>query len=118
VVVENGDGSVESAEQPQGNGTIANNNETYIITNETDPNCTHKIQVFTKQGSAVADEGSNSASAAAGTSGSGNGKEGATATSVAEDDIVIVKDNGNVVETVSQNSVEGNGPVVTPATSE
>ncbi|CAK5088526.1 unnamed protein product [Meloidogyne enterolobii] len=98
--------------QNGGNDTTAKNNDTFIITNETDPNCTHKIQVFTKQG---------------GTSGStekpkstnngegdivcvGNDKAGTTTTqNDMDEDIIIVKDNGSIAETVSQcSSVDGN----------
>ncbi|CAK5086268.1 unnamed protein product [Meloidogyne enterolobii] len=99
--------------QNGGNDTTAKNNDTFIITNETDPNCTHKIQVFTKQGGT---SGSSTEKAKPSNNGEGdivcvgNDKAGTTATqNDMDEDIIIVKDNGSIAETVSQcSSVDGN----------
>nr|CAD2192859.1 unnamed protein product [Meloidogyne enterolobii] len=99
--------------QNGGNDTTAKNNDTFIITNETDPNCTHKIQVFTKQGGT---SGSSTEKPKPSNNGEGdivcvgNDKAGTTTTqNDMDEDIIIVKDNGSIAETVSQcSSVDGN----------
>lgn len=99
--------------QNGGNDTTAKNNDTFIITNETDPNCTHKIQVFTKQGGT---SGSSTEKPKPASNGEGDiicvgtDKAGTTTTqNDMDEDIIIVKDNGSIAETVSQcSSVDGN----------
>lgn len=98
--------------QNGGNDAAAKNNDTFIITNETDPNCTHKIQVFTKQG------GTSGSTEKAKTANNDGGDvvcvgtdKGGTSTSQndGDEDIIIVKDNGSIAETVSQcSSIDGN----------
>uniref|UniRef100_A0A915M1T2 NAD(P)H-hydrate epimerase n=1 Tax=Meloidogyne javanica TaxID=6303 RepID=A0A915M1T2_MELJA len=89
--------------QNGGNDTAAKNNDTFIITNETDPNCTHKIQVFTKQGGT---SGSSTEKPKPANNGEGDiicvgtDKAGTTTTqNDMDEDIIIVKDNGSIAET-------------------
>uniref|UniRef100_A0A914LR71 Chromo domain-containing protein n=1 Tax=Meloidogyne incognita TaxID=6306 RepID=A0A914LR71_MELIC len=89
--------------QNGGNDTAAKNNDTFIITNETDPNCTHKIQVFTKQGGTSGSSTEKPKPANNGESDIvcvGTDKAGTTTTqNDMDEDIIIVKDNGSIAET-------------------
>ena len=92
--LENGTGQKSTT----GNETVAanptNDNDTYIITNETDPNCTHKIQVFT---AAVEDGAGAAMSSGSIDAADGNGP--------------MVTKNNATMETVSPVKMEGNGSV-------
>jgi hypothetical protein len=117
IFVERKPGKNELTQNGGSSDTTSKNNDTFIITNETDPNCTHKIQVFTKQGGGVSssDSTKNEDDICA-----NKNKETISTTlnnnnitsNDGVEDIVIVKDNGSIVETVSQlsssSSVDGN----------
>lgn len=88
IPVENGTGQKSGIGNEIGSPNPTNDNDTYIITNETDPNCTHKIQVFT----AAVEDGT------------------VVGTSNIDTSDMAAKDN-TAIETVSPVKMEGNGSV-------